>query len=314
MAGRLVIGLALALAVGGCAGTAAGDGRPAGAPAVQDRWESCAVAQPGGLDGAHDALGLQRLDDSFQPVAAVVCLAAPAKRAGGGTDLIAGEQRADDIAALVAALRLPDQSRTGGACTMDLPFVPWLALLDAQGRWIRPGIPADACGKPRREFRDAYQAVKMTPVATRPVREIESDEAASAGCEQRWADMVWVTGEWGGGRSSAPAAGLPADDAEVRVCFYRVPADQRGNGKPAGEFEKGGRLPAAKWTTVKREVAAAAPAAACATPATRFALVRLPAGEIYVEADGCRRVLLESRTAQSAALLKATPALAAQLF
>lgn len=50
------------------------------------------------------------LDEKFQPVAAIICRSDSEPHPGGGSDLVAVEERADDITALVAALRLPDQS------------------------------------------------------------------------------------------------------------------------------------------------------------------------------------------------------------
>jgi hypothetical protein len=110
---------------------------------------------------------------------------------------------------------------------------------------------------------------------------------------------VWVAGQSGGGPDSTPGP-LPAGDAETKVCVYRVPPGERGGPKPAGEFESGGKLTAARWAAVKRALAAAGPASACTTPGSRFAVLHLPAGLIYVEADGCRRVLIEGGTGPGA--------------
>jgi hypothetical protein len=296
MVGRVsVIGLVLVLS--GCAGP----------PAVQPRWQSCAAA--GASVDAQDALKLHRLAGDFPAVTAVICVSRPERRAGGGSDLVAVQERADDVAALVAALRLPDAEPTHGACTFELPAVPWLALLDAGGRWVRPGVPVDSCGKPRREFRTAFGQLRTTTVSTRVLRPITSDEAAAAGCEQRWADMAWMAGvaARSGGGAPGTANTLPANDAEVRVCVYRVPVSERGADKPAGEFESGRPLPA--WPAVRRALATAGPAAACATPATRFAVLRPPVGEIYVEGDGCRRLLPDGGSLQ-----QAPPALLPLLF
>ena len=301
------VGMAVLMTTG-CAGSAPpsaggppGVDRSGGAPAVQARWESCASAAPAAgtsFDAGQDALVLPRLDDGFAPVAAVVCRQALHERPGGGTDMLAVEERADDVTALIAAVRLPDAARTDGACTMELPAVPWLAVLDAQGRWTRPGVPVDECGKPRREFRTAYDQLRLRRVSARVVGQVESDAAAASGCGQTWADMVWVAGRTGGGHEGA-AGELGAGDAAVRVCVYRVPAGERGGDKPAGDFVSGRRLSAAEWAGIRRELAAAAPAAACTTPATGFAVVHAPAATVYVEADGCRRVLIESRTGPS---------------
>ena len=321
MAGRAaILMVGLAVTVAGCASTASvGDGtarsqRSSGPLTVHSHWESCAAATAAeDVDlGAQEALSLPRLDEGFQPVAAVVCRVGPQQRPSGGSDLVAVEERAHDVAALVVALRLPDEKPTEGACTLELPAVPWLALLNAQGRWVRPGVPVDACYKPRSEFRAAYEQLPAKRVTTRVLREIESDKAVASGCSQKWADMVWVAGKSGAGQDNTPGA-LAADNAEVRICIYRVPASEQGSGKPAGEFESGGKLPAGQWTAVKHELATAGPASPCSTPGSRFAVLHLPTGLIYVEADGCRRVLIEGGTGPGA-MRQGTAKLASLLF
>ncbi|GAA2608952.1 hypothetical protein [Paractinoplanes durhamensis] len=305
--------LGLAMLAAGCGGGGGGGGaadRSAGAPVVQARWESCAADGPrdtAGLGGSTDALTLLRLDDSFAPVAAVICRTAPFKRPGGGEDLTAEEVRAGDVTALLPTLRLPDEEPTAGACTADLVLVPWLVLLDADGRWIRPGVPVDSCSKPRREFRDAVAQLKTETVAKRTLQNVESDEAATAGCSQQWADMLWVIGQNGAGNADPHA--LAADDAAASLCVYRVPASEQGSDKPAGDFVSGGKLAPATWVALKRELAGAAPAGPCTTPASRFAVVHTPAGEIYVEADGCKRAMIGD-----ARLVRTTPEVAALLF
>ena len=298
----LAIGWAmLVCAVAGCAGpTTGGD---AGPPVLHPRWESCAAAAPA-AEAGQDALTMPRLTDDFRPVAAVICRTVPERRASGGEDLLAVEERAGDVTALLGALRLPDEEPTDGACTMDLPHVPFLVLLDEQGRWVRPGVPVDACGKPRQEFRTAVEQLATERVSSRVQAQLESDEAAAAGCSQTHADMVWVSGthDLDGG-----TADLPSSDAAVRLCHYQVPEGERGGGKPAGTFVSGRTLTAAEWTAVRRELAAAGPATACTTPSSRFVLLHPPAGQIYVEADGCRRVLFETGTGP--ALRQGSPAL-----
>jgi hypothetical protein len=285
----LVAAAAVLGMIAGCAGPAAA---PDGELRLEPAWTSCRqeAPSPARLD-ATDSGTLPRLDESFQPVAAVLCLTGPARRADGGEDLTATERRADDVTALVAALRLPDERLSGDVCTMELYVMPWTALLDAQGRWTRVRPPLDACGKVRAEVRAAVQELRLTTVASRPIREIESSAAAAAGCSQQWADMVWVAGL--GGTKGEPAVVPPGFDgpAPVRLCVYRVPADQQRTGKPAGEFVSGRTLGDEQWAGVRRAVESAAPAAACTTPAARFALLRFGAGEIYVELDGCRRLL-----------------------
>ena len=280
-------------------GVAAGPSRSAGAPAVHPEWRSCDVAAPPEKvvpDSGGDAFALPRLDGAggFVPVAAVICAVVPEKRADGGTDLVAIEERATDVGALVEALRLPDQRATDGMCDLSLVLPPWLALVDAGGRWIRPGVPFDACGKPRIEVRQATEALAMKRVSTRGLREIESAGAAATGCGQGWADMVWVMTQ-DGSVTPGPIRELRVWADKLRVCVFAVPEAQKRSGKPAGDFVSGGSLAPARRDAVERALLAAGPAVPCDTPAGRFALVSRPDhmhGEIYVELDGCRRILV----------------------
>jgi hypothetical protein len=302
------LSLVLILLVGGCA--AAGPARDDGSPEIRPSWESCAAAGPRNaneLGGSADALGLPRLDDNFTPVSAVLCRTVQLRRPGGGEDIEATEERADNVAALVSALKLPDEKLTNGACTADLVLVPFLALVDAGGRWIRPGVPTDSCGKPRIEVREALGQLQLRRVSGRVVSNVESDGAAQAGCTQTWADMTWAVGEMGGGNGT-PAKPLAADDAAVRICVYTVPAQERGSGKPAGQFASGRKLKPASWAAVKKELAAATVPGPCTTPASRFAVLHAPDAELYVEADGCRRVLNDN------ALRTASPKLQSLVF
>jgi hypothetical protein len=167
----------LTVLAGGCARTDVGDARSAPAtarsgppaPEVHDRWDSCETAAPSDdpNGSSQEAYGLPVLDETFPPVAAVVCRVELRERAGGGTETIAEELRAEDIGALVTALRLPDEEPTAQACTEEFHLVPWLALLDRDGRWVRPGVPIDSCRKPRIEFRKAFGELTTTTVSSR---------------------------------------------------------------------------------------------------------------------------------------------------
>jgi hypothetical protein len=239
----LAVGVAVAVVTAGCAGQVSGSepGTPqvSGIPQVHPSWASCSAevgpsAMPDVAAG-NDSLALPRLDDGFPAVAAIVCAQKAERRPDGGEDLVAIESRADDVAAILTALRLPDEPATDGPCTADLVIAPWLVLLDGQGRWVRPGVPVDTCGKPRIEVRTAVEGLRLTRISTRPVQEIESAEAAAAGCSQAWADMIWV--EAGMDSAKVPADVGPLDDgpAQVRLCAYRVPGSEQRTGKPRGD-------------------------------------------------------------------------------
>ncbi|MFC3500937.1 hypothetical protein ACFOOK_08180 [Micromonospora krabiensis] len=281
---------------------------------VTERWSSCADEAPatGMLPaGATDAPTLPLLDDTFTPVAVILCGQQVQRRPDGGQELVATERRAGEVTALVAALRLPDEPRYEGPCTLDMVIPPWLALLDQQGRWVRPGIPVGPCGKPRTEVTEALDRLSTTTVATRPVQEVESSEAAAAGCAQRWADLVAVQVATGG--RTGPVSGPPAyaDRIVLRLCVYQVPERERGSGKPAGDFAYGRILTPDQAEAVTGALAATGPVVACATHAGRFAVLRPargPGADVYVELDGCRRVLVTAPDG-SASLGQAAPAL-----
>ena len=307
--------LVTTMVLGAAVGCGSGPGAPpppTGQLKIEPAWTSCPAEAPTPSEparpGGADPVNLPRLDDSFEPVAAVVCSSAPLRRPSGGTDLVATESRADDVTALVAALRLPDEPRTGGACTLELYLPPFFALLDAQGRWVRPGLPVDECGKVRSEVRDAVQGLRLTPTTSRPVQELESSAAAAAGCSQQWADMVWVTGT--GAVPDEPAVVPPGFDGpvQVRLCVYRVPAEQQGTGKPAGDFGSGRYLSDEQWAGARSEIESAAAAGPCTTPASRFAVLHIGAGQHYAELDGCRR-LMGPTAGGSQTLRQASPAL-----
>ncbi|OJF12539.1 hypothetical protein [Couchioplanes caeruleus] len=277
------------------------DLRSPGAPQVHPRWQSCSKEPSSYQRGDDDsaALTMPRLAGNFHPVAAIICGLGPQHRPDGGIDAIAAEDRVDDVAALLTALHLPDEpplpepsdddESPVRACTMNLVLPPWLALLDAEGRWVRPGIPLDACGHPRYEVMTAIDKARRTRIATRVLQEIESAEAAATGCSDVWADMVWVTGMDSATRPAEDLAVLADDGASVHACIYRVPVGEQRSEKPRGAVVSRHLLPAGRWAAIKRQVEAAGPVQACSTPASRFALL-MPT-DIYVELDGCQRIL-----------------------
>ena len=300
---RPALVLTMLLLVAGCATPENNTTGPS--PVVNPRWESCDAARAAG--GVGDA---PHLDDTFQPTTAVLCQPTLLRQPGDAIVTSGLELRAHDIRALVTALRLPDEKPTDGPCTTEMINLPWIALLDDTGQWIHPGIPSDACRKPRPEVRTAIAQLKTTRVAGEPPP--AAQPSPTNGCTALWADMVWVTGESNSG-GGTPDALTASNDTTVRVCVYEVPRGQRGGGKPAGEFQSARTLTAAQWTAVKRDLSSAPPAVPCRTPGSRFAVLHLKTGHIYVEADGCRRALIEGRSAQGA-LRKAGPQTTAALF
>lgn len=287
--GRLALLAGLMMAMAGCA-------HSGGTPVVNAAWHSCGAA---GAANGGGSTGLPRLAASFTPVAAVLCRTVEQQRTGGGTDQLAVEDRATAITALVTALRLPDGGKTGSGCTLDLVGKPWLALIDAQGRWVRPGVPIDGCDHPRREVLTAIGALHTTRVSSRFLNTTVSDGAAASGCGQDYSDMAWATRRNDPTRTAAPTA-VPTPDAPVKVCIFRVPASEQGGPKPGAEYESSLTLTYAQWNAVRKELAKAGPPAACKVPASRIAVFD---GGTVAELDGCRMVLVGGMVRQATPVL-----------
>lgn len=299
------LALALVATVGACArpeDVASGFGggltipvQRTAAPQGGAAWTSCQAMS--GTDAFSPPVDRPLLSTDFEASGVVVCDEAPEKNSAGGEDMVAYERRGEKIDALVAALRLPDEPPTNGFCTMDLRGVRWFALLDASGRWLRPGVPVDACGKVRMEVVNAADALELKDISRRVIAVITSVEAAAAGCSQGWSDMVWAETAMPPGRDFAKPDRAPfAAGASVRMCVYAVPRSERGSAKPGGTFESGHVLSADTWAAIATAVAKTTPAKACTTPASRFALLRQTndlGGEVYVELDACQRVMVE---------------------
>jgi hypothetical protein len=273
---------------------AGGTGDPGGPGVVQggDVWTSCDAVAPDHSMIGTDAVGLARLADDFVPVAAVVCDEQHVQHADGSEELVAFERRAEEIAALVAALRLPDEPMTGNPCTMELRGVRWFVLLDADGRWVRPGLPVESCGKIRMEVVDAAAALQTTDVSSRVVRVLVTAEQAATGCAPGWSDLVAMQTQTSG---SQPVTTAPAlDDGEVRLCVYAVPTSEHGSDKPVGTVVAGGVLDADRVAAIAAALPGLPLAQECTEPAGSFAILFTSGNHdaVYAELDGCQRVLM----------------------
>ncbi len=291
LAAGLVVLAVLGTSVLALAGRTAGPA--ATEPADPDRWVSCAAHAP---TPPFSGRGTARVDD-LAAVAAVLCTEESERRTDGGTYRVAVESRVDDVAQLLAALRLPDGPPAGDACPVLYVWRPllWFALLDRNGHWAVPRLPVDGCTEVRAEVRDALETVRRTRVSATVISVIESPEAVAAGCGQFHADMISV--EARGNTSVRPGAGVNPFEAtaQVRRCVYRVPAAEQGTVKPAGTFEHGGTLGSDRLALIGQALAAAGPARACPTFGGRFAMLSLTGQRrqvVYVELDGCLRILI----------------------
>jgi hypothetical protein len=291
----LVVLLMLALA--SCAGSVA---VPASNAKIRESWQGCKALRH--TDQWFEQLELDgqgSVPKGFRPTVAVRCVEQEAGQPDASVALMTIEQRAASrLQPLLEALALPSQHRRKFeqvACTSDLWRPPWLFLMDAGGRWIYPEVPLNVCEKPRPEFSAAYDALSFAEHAREVVRTVRTAAATRAGCEQQATDMVGYATRFEHPERVAlvtdPFAGRP-----VRVCRYRVPASERGAEKAQGNFVGGGLLTAARAVSVVHALlsSAAAPAG-CDRRSETFALLwrsDQKSPQVYVELDGCRRVLV----------------------
>ncbi|GAA3199977.1 hypothetical protein ACFO1B_49810 [Dactylosporangium siamense] len=305
-----IAALALILLAGCARPTEAGGPGPAASTDLHDAWTSCAKELADPRPGPQP-VELPRLPGDFAPVEVVVCAWEIQTRADGGQDQVMLERRGSKVDALTAALRLPDAPHTDGACDMMLRGVAWFAVLDAAGRWLRPGIAADACGQVRIEVQDAVNRLELRTVATTVLGEVKSAAAARSGCQQEWSDMVGAVTASGPTPMERP---FEPPGRDMRLCLYTVPPSEQGSTKPGGRFEKGDTLSTQAWTDLRAAMLPAGPAQPCAAHASRFALfqpVDNLSGEVYVELDGCHRMLWSGPSGD--ALRQGTAALAEQI-
>jgi hypothetical protein len=275
-----------------------------------DRWVSCAEQAPKPPPvSVRDMMDLPRMPAGFVPASVVIC------RGEGqhGGPAIGVEYHATDIAALVAALRLPDVPRTPGrnvACTLEAVSWPWMALVDADGHFVRPRPPDTPCGKPRTEVREALGALKLARVDVRTYDAHRAPEPAAARCEATWDDRVWT--ESRRAARPGPAGRSLAGAATVGLCEYHVSAGERGMTFPTGDFTRGRVLPQPRRDLIEQALSATGPAKPCTGPASRF-VVLIPqgggSGEVHVELDGCQRVLSHPGRGEDAVVSQGGPEL-----
>ncbi|WP_089019374.1 hypothetical protein [Micromonospora coriariae] len=264
-------------------------------PVIHAAWTSCAEEfEPNADDwGRYPAL----LGDGFHPVSAVVCAREERDQPDGGRDRVEVESRVDDIGAIVGALRLPDEPRSGEGCGDGSRNPPWLVLLDRDGRWLRPGVPVNDCGLPRVEVLDAGEALRLTVVRTRVVEQIISGAAAKAGCQQRWRDEFRPSPQEreDGQYLPSPPVGLPAPELATLtvVCRYRM-SDTRQGDPTIAEFERGSKVPSDRVAELNGRLVWSTPAKPCTAHATRFVSLSAVVNRgdyVYIEVDGCMRML-----------------------
>jgi len=87
---------------------------------------------------------------------------------GGGRVLLV-ERSDSDPAALLAAVRAPDEPRSSGACPMMRMVVPYFALIQPNGRAWAPKIPLTGCGMPQTGVLQALNKLRFQVISRTPL-------------------------------------------------------------------------------------------------------------------------------------------------
>jgi len=144
----------------------------------------------------------------------------------------------------------------------------------------------------------AIDALPESARATSTIRQDLSSAAAAVGCSQSWSDMIHVNSTLPGGRRLAASGGDPFPvAAPVRACEYEVGPTEFGQQKPGGEFTAGRVVTGADRRHLGELLGGAPAADGCTVEATRFAVLTTPGRTdpvVYVELDGCRRLLIDT--------------------
>jgi hypothetical protein len=269
-----------------------GPGQPGHGPAPGSRVPSTAVTRAiAGLPcNATTALAGKPLPATFTPVAVVRCYSKARGVDGHGLWRFNVKQQANRrLGAFVGALRRPSvQTPPGTACLLIRYAAPAFAVVDRQGRVLRPTLPSTECGKP---FLAAITDLEHLPWVTVSVHrtvQIATRAELRAGCDPTYKDII----------ASGPSLRqLPLSPGgpvfsprppQLRICIY-----QRGS----GTFSRGGIISQKAESKLLADIQAGRSSATCRRRHTSYAVLLAvsPTGRggemAEVEIAGCNRIL-----------------------
>jgi hypothetical protein len=250
----------------------------------------------------------QPLPAGFTAVAALRCGDELRDVPGEGTWWFRVAERADtDAAALLAALRRPDEvPPAGGVCASIGFVVPYFALVDASGTVVRPRVPRDGCQEPQKASLDALAKLPFREVTATRRNQERSQESIDTGCGQMWTD-AFAGDTLAHTRPAADRRTWAKTPDAVQICVWRP-----GSGMPT--LESAGTVRGPELTALLARLDHL-PAASCTTPShQRFAVLQYVRhgwddDALYTELDGCGLALRPDHT-----LGHLDPATAAQLL
>jgi hypothetical protein len=205
------------------------------------------------------------------------------------------EERADtDAAALLAALRRPDERGSTGMVCLDVAIgVPYFALVDGSGTQLRPRVPRDRCGQPQAQALAALRALPFREAGATRMHQEQSQESIDTGCGQMWTDAL-AGDTLAHTRPAASRRMWPKTPAAIRICIWGAAT----SGLP--RLESAGTVAGPRLASLLARLDRL-PAGGCSPAHRRFAVLEyLRKGwyedPVYAELDGCRLVLRPDHT------------------
>jgi hypothetical protein len=286
--------LAAVLLLAGCGSV--GDEAEVRAASVAPAASPAAACSPWAASG-------QPLAAGATPTAVLRCDTRREAVRGDGEWLIEVRERATDVGALVAALRLPSLPRTEDPCSTE-GRGPLPVVVEVGGSTLLVAPPTDACGKVRLEVEEAFTALHRSEVSRRPLRRERSAAAVAGGCDVQ-SDELATSAAYAEPDGPGPVL---APSTETHVCRYRSvypwgwsrwdwTRENRSGPAVGGEPQSGFRASESQVAEIGARLAAAWPAAPCEAVHTTFAVIRQGETSMtFVELDGCRRILAPDGT------------------
>lgn len=227
------------------------------------------------------------LPASFVPVAVLRCVTGDQTIPGKGEWETATLQRADkDLAALIAALRLPPIARSPGMMCPDLVILPpQIALVNAAGKTLFPRLPTGGCGLIQGPVLVAVAALPWQTVSVRLVAQVQSQAEVSSGCTSAYSDPFAQSESY---RRAPGAAGYAALPSSLRICVYAA-----GNGTDGSQLLRGTTVTGPAATALIDGLSSPLRLTVCTLPRAMFAVVTGLSADgpvVYVELGGCDRV------------------------
>jgi len=88
---------------------------------------------------------------------------------GGAHRALLVERSDSDPAALVSALRAPDEPRSSGACPLMRMVVPYFALVQRDGKVLVPKMPLTGCALPQAAVLQALNKLRFVVLDKKPL-------------------------------------------------------------------------------------------------------------------------------------------------